>query len=498
AAGSYVIDLAQPNGRVAKALLEIETPQDKEFVARQEEKRARNELRGENVEKEDYEFYDITAWALPLTFGVEAYWTAEPVAVEGELLQAPPRPAVPPLKKANTAYVFTPETEGALRLALQLLGEGYRLATAVRPLNAGGENLMRGALIARVERNPASLHTRLATLAAEQGVTVRAIDTAFADAGITGVGSESTFTLKAPKVAVLAGEPVRPASYGSLRYLFEKDYGVDYVPLTAEALTSRRLADFNVIVLPSGSANGYARAIGDGGVARLKAWVEDGGTLVCIAGAAEWAADEKVKFTEAKLVGRDKKKDHDGDEEDEEDEANELDTAPSDSPAGAPEAQSENDKPAETDAPANSDVKPKDAKKSSRPKEPLPVPGAIFKAKVNHDHFITFGYEDDVLPLLVNTDVFFKKTKTGSNVLTFEGGDLHLSGFVWKNNTEELLRKTAAVIDEPLGQGHVVLFADEPGYRQVWHATTRLLINSLLYAPALQGEFNSYFARERK
>lgn len=509
-AGTFLVDLAQPQGRIAKALLERETPQDRAFLERQEEKRTRNEKRGKNVAKDEYEFYDVTAWSLPLTFGVEAFWSKEPIQVGSEIVTAVVRPEFAPPARANTAYVFTPETEAGLRLALQLLGEGYRLATATRPAQAGGESFMRGALIARVERNPASLHVRLPQLARELGVRIHTVNTAYAETGTTGVGSEATYTLQAPKVAVVAGPPVTPTSYGALRYLFEQTYGVDYVPVMADVLLEIRLSDFNVIVLPSGSKSGYARTFGSDAVARLKAWVEAGGTLICLGGASEWAADEKVGLTSARLVGIDAKKEaekeKDEDDEDAEDEEDSSESAPvspstatADLPASPPrESATNSTNGSEAPAPNTTGEVDRDAespkKKKKRSREPIGVPGAIMRAQVNHDHFLTFGYETDTLPVLVGTDAFFRKTKTGTNVLTFGSKDLHITGFIWRDNTERLLRNTAAVIDEPHGNGHVLLFTDEPGYRHLWHGTTRLFINGILYGPALQGTATGYFA----
>ena len=65
---------------------------------------------------------------------------------------------------------------------------------------------------------------------------------------------------------------------------------------------------------------------------------------------------------------------------------------------------------------------------------------------------------------------------------------LRLAGFTWPDNTERLLRGTAAVIEEPLGDGHVILTANGPSYRLLWRASTRLWLNGLLYAPSLHGD----------
>lgn len=486
-AGTLVVDLAQPQGRVAKALLELETPQDDAFLERQEQKRRRNEKRGEHAAKEDYEFYDFTAWALPLAFGVEAYWTGEGTPLPTQRLTEPWRPDPKPAPQpATTAYLFTPETESGYRLALALLSDGYRVAAATRPLRAAGRLFPRGTFVVRVGRNARTLHERIASWAQTWNVAVTPLDTAYTDEDITGVGSGTVVALQRPQIALVVGSPTHPTSYGTVRAVLEQTYGIDFVPLSVGALRNVRLNDFNVVILPDGSPGAYGEALGEAGVAKLKGWVEQGGTLIAVGGAAEFAAGKTTKLTTATLVGR---------EDDDEDGADAVEHEPAkaqEPPPSAPaEALSQNEKgpppapPAGLDA-SRSAAGPTDEKKS---KKPLPVPGAILRAKVDRFHFLSFGFEQDVLPVLVEGDTFFRTSKTGTNVLTFdtENADqaLRLAGFVWKDNTERLLRGTAAVIEEPLGEGHVILFSNEPGQRLIWHATTRLLLNGVLYAPSI-------------
>src|SRR5688572_13754765 len=89
-AGAYVVDLAQPQKRLAKALLEVHTPQDDAFVREQLARFTRNERRGRGGVKEDYGFYDVTAWSLPLAFGVEAFWTEDDAAVNATPVKLEP------------------------------------------------------------------------------------------------------------------------------------------------------------------------------------------------------------------------------------------------------------------------------------------------------------------------------------------------------------------------------------------------------------------------
>ena len=72
-----MVDLAQPQGRVARTLLAPDAPLDAAFVKRQQERQARNLKRGRREPLEHAEFYDITAWCLPLAFGVDAAYSAD-------------------------------------------------------------------------------------------------------------------------------------------------------------------------------------------------------------------------------------------------------------------------------------------------------------------------------------------------------------------------------------------------------------------------------------
>ena len=465
-AGSFLVDTAQPYGRMARALLEIETTQDLEFLKRQDELRKQNEAKGTEEAKRGYEFYDVTAWSLPLAMGVEAYFTDEPIRTGLTSLVSATYPSITlRTEKGNkevsfaasqlesgVAYAFEPASVAAMRMVVSLLQQGYRIDTSSEEFRAAGKIFPRGSFILRDERNPANLRHILSDLSEKYGVAVQSIHSAFPDNGQHGIGSEGVYSLKTPRVAILADEPVAQTSYGLVRFLLEHEGGVNAVPVSLQSLTTDVLDQVNVLILPDGQASHYKKAFADGQLDELRDWVSRGGILVCIGGASEFAADPDTKLTSSRIIGSQDKPD------------NPPDKAP-------PEVRQ---KPAQQSS----------AKTETANRKPIEVPGAIVRARVNRHHFLTIGYDFDTLPLFVQGDAFFKPSETGANVLTFEGEKLKLSGFLWEGDTEELLRGTSALIDEPIEAGNVILFNAEPGFRMIWTSTIRLLLNAIVYGPS--------------
>ncbi|HEV2913103.1 MAG TPA: M14 family zinc carboxypeptidase [Pyrinomonadaceae bacterium] len=542
--GSYVIDLAQPQKRLAKALLEPNTEQDAAFVREQLARFARNERRGRGAPKEEYGFYDITAWSLPLAFGVEAYWTEDAASTRGSssaLTAAAASVAASTAAaaggvtggRAQIAYIIPYERNGAASLAYRLQREGFRIAVATRTLNAGGRDWPRGTLVARVSRNPETLHDAMARLARETGTEVTAVNTGFNETGETGVGSENVISLKPPRIIVAADDPVDHNSYGAMWWLFDR-YGVDFTPMTIASIKRAELDRYNVIILPDGSPERYFAAFGKGGVDALRGWCERGGTLVLIKGAAVFAALKDVNLTSARLVGSDEDEQKDGKTED--------DSSSSSNEAGEARLLSsvtaqQQQQPPVTDTGASPKVEaaasskrggrrrssgggggatatatqtateqrrteadqteklegappvlPPIASPSARPgRVPEAVPGAIMRATLDRTTYMTYGYEDQYLPVLVASGYFFRPSKEGTNAVVFgreDGRPLRLAGFTWPDNTERLLGGTAYVMEEPTGRGHVVLFSEDPNYRGIWRNMTRLFFNSFLFPSA--------------
>ena len=491
-AGSYIVDLNQPQRIFIKSILEPDTPQDKAFVDDNMGRFKRNQMKGSGQGKEGYGFYDITAWSLPLAFGLDAYWTEDGgnstgSLVTDETIAVAKKGAYP--GRAQISYIIPYVTDGASAMAMKLLQDGFRVAVATKTLNAAGRNWPRGTFVVRVSRNPESIHNEIAKLAVEMGVNITAVNSGFADEGDTGVGGESVISLHSPKIAIAADEAIDQTSYGSIWWTLDR-YGVKFTPMTISAIKSGSLKDYNVLILPDGSASRYFAAFGAGGVSSLKEWVSGGGTLITARGASVFAALKDVGLTSSKLVGSEA-----DEEKSKTPAADDKKIEPSPSPNTAkptgkgspveanPNPSSEELKSDKADGVAPS-LPPIASPSADANKVPVALPGSIMRATVDRTTYLTYGLEQDELPVLLASGFFFRVSKEGSNAVVFDAKPkkpLTLSGFVWEGNTERLLAGTAYVIDEPLGRGHVILFAEEPFFRGIFRSNTRLFFNSVLF-----------------
>ena len=460
-AGAYVVDMNQPQKRMARAILEPHAQLDSAFVREQQARRTRNARRGERGDHEGYQFYDVTAWALPYTFGVEAYWTAgggaapatEAVRLpEGDDAARQLAAIATPVARGRAAYLFANDRNSAAGLAMALLGRGYRVGVATRPLRAEGRTWPRGTFILRTERNAATLHDSIGVLAAQFGVPVAAAQSSWADSGAIGLSGEDVRPVQAPRILVAAGDDVSISEYGALWYLLERVLKVPFTPVRTGSLANLDdLDSYNVLIFPGGSPGGYEGSLGEDGVKRIAEWIERGGVFIGWQGGARFAMRRGVDWTSSRIVG----------------DTGSADSTVRDTTLAADQR------------PAPPLVSPTAPDGS----DPISVPGAIFRAALDQSHWLTFGYEQPSLQVMVSGSSFFKPSRAGSNPVVFTGDSLHTSGFVWPGNTERLLRGTAWAVVEPKGRGSVVLFSNSPVYRLFWRSTYRLLTNAVLFGP---------------
>jgi uncharacterized membrane protein YgcG len=459
-AGAFVVSNAQPSGRLIRNLLDPHTAQDDPFV-KEQDRRRRLRL-GDQI-------YDVTAWSLPLLFDVEVVpspsaFTGRTTPVTGETASV--AAALPP---AKVGYLLPWGSATAAAVA-EMLESGIRVRHAGERFTLGGREYAIGTAIVRLSDNGADLAAKLAPIVAKHEAEAIAIDSAYQEEGIS-LGSGNVRAMQAPRVLLAWDGPTQSLSAGFARYTLERRFGVAASAVRVGSFPRADLEDFDVIVLPSGT---YAPLAGDDALSRLRDWMRRGGTLITLAEASRWAASVKLLETPTELRG------------------GKPDVPPttaagssgSASSSGAPSSAGSSGSPGSSASGGSQEF---DYDKSIQPERERPenTPGGILRVAMDQEHWLSSGQDADLQALVEGNRVFTPiRLDKGRNVGVYAPKDkLVASGLVWDEARDQLSRK-AFLIHQPIGQGHLVAFAEDPNFRAFTEATALLFINAVLLGPA--------------
>ena len=241
------------------------------------------------------------------------------------------------------------------------------------------------------------------------------------------LGSNYVRNLKQPKIMVLTKQPTRAVTFGSVYSVLSQRFDLDFTAVRTSMFNRADLSRYNVIIFPDANPAEYRRILGKAGVAKLKAWIENGGTFVGLKGGAAFSTLKDVNFTDVKIVRNQISEDKD----------------------------------------------------SAIPIET--IPGSIFKATVNNDHYLALGHPNEIA-VQFRGNYHLSTTSRGANVVTYKPNG-HIMGHIWDTTMPNLSGKLF-MADVPLGRGHVILFADDPTYRAYWRGLDRLFIGAVILSSA--------------
>jgi len=452
-AGSVVVPLDQPLGRLAHILLDRGASMGDAFEKEQERLDAR---------RMPDEIYDITAWSLPLLRGVPARTVPElPAGLGTEPVKPDERPRGRVAGDGKVAFLLRWNCEASVRALASLLQAGVKVGVATKPFSIGGAEFGRGTVVARRADNPDGLEKRVADVARDTGAEFVGADTGYADKGID-IGSSHVVALKAPRVAVLWDAPTSPPSAGGLRWALERAFGYPVSAVRTAALARAELAHFDVIVLPDGWERGggsYAATLGEEGAKRIATWAAEGGTVVAVGAGAAFLTGEKVGLLASKLEKR----------------------------LGA-EAPPEKGKAAKGDEAAPGSDRSFNYENAIRPSDDDPplVPGSILRVELDTESVLAAGFPGGRADVLVESRRVFSPLKLdrGTNVGIYAGPEaLVQAGFVLPTSREQLPHKAYLMV-QGCKRGKVVAFAEDPVTRGLTRSAMLLFANAVFFGPA--------------
>jgi len=447
-AGSIVVPLAQPAGRLARNLLDPRVSMDEAFVKEQERRRKK---------RLPDEIYDVTAWSLPLVFDVECTG-ASVLTGQTRPFVAEAASADPALAEAKVAWLL-PWGSGTAAAVAEAVQSGLKVRVAEAGLRLGGRAWPPGTAIVRVAENPDRTRETLERIARRHRVEAVATNSGYVEEGVS-LGSGRVRLVKKARVLLAWDRPTSSLSAGWARWVLERRYGQPVTAVRVSSLGRVDLARYDVLVLPSGD---YGEALREGAVKRLRDWVDTGGTLVALGETSRWLTREKVGLLDTKTELRD----------------------------GRPETEPSGDEKKDGEKPPAKDKdgqpEPFELEKAIQPERERPdaVPGALLRVTLDPEHWLSSGTDGEIHAIVESRRVFTPlKLDKGANVGVYAKKDrVVASGLVW-DDVRDLLAQKAFLMHQPLGEGHVIAFAEDPNHRGYAESTELLFMNAVLLGPA--------------
>lgn len=375
--------------------------------------------------------YDITAWALPYVYGLEAYAFSTRINPADKKLPALKTSA---MAERPYAYLLSWQSLEDVAFAGALQQKGFKIRMATLDFEVNGKKYDRGTvIIPRTGHDAmgAAFDETIRKMATEKGRVLDGVTTGMVSSGAD-FGSGSVAYLPAPKIALVVGEGTSSLSAGELWHYFDHDIDYPVTLVTPSILSGADLDAFNVIVLPSGSYSGmFSESFNE----KLRGWLQNGGKLIAVAGAVNTLSRQE-KLVSVKRVK--------SDDETTPKEAEKLD------PWGEGERRAVSSE----------------------------VIGAIFKVQLDKTHPLSFGLNEYYT--LRDGSTAYSFLEKGTNVAVLNK-DSWRAGFVGAQARAKQVNSLVAGI-EPVGRGSIVYLCDNPVFRGFWQHGKMLLANAVFVA----------------
>ena len=379
--------------------------------------------------------YDITAWALPHAYGVEAFALKDRINVlPGYRIAA----SYGQLPEAY-AYALRWESLREAKFLAAALREGLRPRFATEAFSVGGESFAAGTVIfmQTEHRNVRGWLQTLQRLHSDMLTPLVPIQTGFVDSG-KDLGSSSYRLIQQPRIVTVAGERVSTNGFGQVWYLFEQvlDYPVTVVDVGS--MGSVDWDDFNILVLPEGFYSISENTMND-----IKSWVRGGGKVIAIGSALRQFAD-KDGFALKTYAEDDREK-----EVERALEREELDLRLEPYASGRRRSISHQ------------------------------IPGAVFHARVDVTHPLGFGLGKDYFTLKTSARSYEHLTDAVNAV--YLGDAPQHYGFAGSKALERVANSVVFAAEQS-GRGAYVYMTDNPLFRAFWENGKFAFCNALFFA----------------
>jgi hypothetical protein len=415
-ANSFVVPLVQSQQTLIKAIFE------------------------KTLNYKDSIFYDITAWTFPLAFGLNysikdnvqlgdqmslqnLYWdnSNNPITLNYQ-----------PFVKGEYGYFVDWATFFAPAALYELQSQGIQVKLANKPFaihtNDGKKRFKEGTLFIPIVGQSMAEDKLYEVLTATAKKFDLVVSSAYTGLAIDGVdlGSAAFANITKPSIATIVGNGVNATDAGEVWQLLDRRMAIPQTHLEIPTLNRTNLDKYNTIILVGGNYSEVNKE-------KLKTWIQNGGNLICLEEAVQWAAEAGLTNVKFKKIKQ---------------------------PTDSTQRLAYNQKEQINGAQAMS--------------------GAIFEADVDLTHPLAYGYSGNTVSLFKANKVYMEKSKNPFATPFFYKNNPLQSGWLSTQN-KEAMNNTAAVIVSGLGNGRVINIDNNPNFRGFWLGGAKLMMNAIFF-----------------
>lgn len=379
-------------------------------------------------------FYDITAWNMPLAFGLPFTSVTNPAAgVFGKKIES-----VPAIKgeiaggKSQSGYLLEWSEYYAPAALYELLSADLNAKVTTNPFEipvAGGNHKFNyGTILVPVsmqDANADEVYNKVNVVAEKYGLKFYALQTGNAISG-SDPGSNKIVALTKPNIAMIVGTGANATDAGEVWHLLDQRMNIPSTHLEQSVFNRVDINKYNTIIMAGGTFSDLNKD-------KLKTWVQAGGTLILTEEAINWSVQNnisEVKFKRAKPGA---------------DSTQRLSYVQREQIDGAQQ-----------------------------------MNGAIFGADVDLTHPLAYGYNSKTVSLFKGNKVYPEKSKNPYATPFYYTDKPLQSGWVSRQNMDAI-KNSAAVIVNAVGNGRVINIADNPNFRAFWLGGTKLFMNAIFF-----------------
>jgi hypothetical protein len=397
----------------------------------------------------DSTFYDASTWSLIHAYGLP-FTEVKSSMVLAEKVNAPLVLNNTPIVKSNYAYLVNNTDYNIHQFIYALQSEGVFVQTATRTFstNINGENkhFGFGSIIISVQQQKIGadeLYNIVRKASVATNIKVHTVATGFSNSGID-LGSNYVKTLKKPEAAMIIGTGVAASEAGEIWHLLDQRLNMPITKIDILNFSRVRLERYNTLVMVSGAYN----FLDKNSIDKIKAWVQNGNTLITIKSGADWAI--KNGFTKFKL------------------------------------------------AVDSSTTKGRfDYDRASDMEGAKALGGSIFSIDLDTTHPIGYGFSKRKVSVYKNNSTFFQNSTSAYSTIAQYTNTPLVGGYLHPNSLK-MIKNSPSILVGAEGSGRVILFADEPNFRGTWYGTNKLFLNALFLGSIMAAPGADYSEEEDK